>query len=164
MIYYLFRHGETYDTKYRIPYDDKTVVSSNILPESKSVIKRLANYLKNKDTDYSVSSPVKRCKQTVEVIKEETGIAFMFDKRLTEYYNEPFEQMVDRLKNFLKESKEKGFKSMAVCSHGEPISALINLLTKGSFSEADLHQFPPTGVLVKVAEGNTKFIDFNEKV
>ena len=88
----------------------------------------------------------------------------MFDKRLTEYYNEPFEQMVDRLKNFLKESKEKGFKSVAVCSHGEPISALINLLTKGSFSETDLHQFPPTGVLVKVADGNTKFIDFNEKV
>ena len=163
MIYYIFRHGETHSTKYNIPYDDKTVVSSNILPESKQVIKRFANYLKNKNTDYYVSSPVKRCRQTVEVIMEQTGIAFGFDKRLTEFYNESVEQMVDRLKNFLKEIKEKGFKRVAICSHGEPVSALINLLTKGSFSEADLHQFPPTGVLVEVVKGNTKFVDFNEK-
>jgi len=164
MIYYIFRHGETHSTKYNIPYDDKTVVSSNILPESKQVIKRLSNYLKNKDPEYSVSSPVKRCRQTVEIIKEEIDISFVFDKRLTEFYNEPLDQMVDRLKDFLRETKEKGFKSVAVCSHGEPVSALVNLLTKGSFSEADLHQFPPTGILLEVSDKNTKFIDFNEKV
>jgi len=143
MIYYIFRHGETRSTKYNIPYDDKTVVSSNILPESKQVIKRLSTYLKNKDTEYSVSSPVKRCRQTVEIIKEETGTAFVFDKRLTEFYDEPLDQMVDRLKDFLKETKEKGLKEVAVCSHGEPVSALVSLLTRGSFSEADLNQFPP---------------------
>lgn len=162
MKFYIFRHGETFNTKHSINYDEKSVIEADILPEAKRTIKRLAKYLGDKNVDFCVSSPIKRCRQTVNIIEDNTNYKFSYDKRITEYHKETVKEMVERLRGFLNDIDEKKYKSVAICSHGEPVSALTNLLTKGSFTEDDLGNYPKTGVVVIVEKGKSNIKSFRE--
>lgn len=160
--FYIFRHGETYNTKNKIMYDEISVVEADILPEAKPIVRKMGQYLTNKQLDYCTSSPVKRCRQSVKIIEKEINIKFNFDERLTEYFGENVEHMVKRLQDFLEEIKQKNYSSVAICSHGEPVSALIKLLTKGGFTEDDLHNFPDTGIVAVVKAGKVEFKNFRK--
>jgi broad specificity phosphatase PhoE len=163
MKYFIFRHGETYNTKNSIDYDDKSVVEADILPESIPVIKNIARFLSKKNIDYCVSSPLKRCRQTTKIIEENTNYNFAIDQRITEYYNESVKSMVKRLKDFLEEIDKKGYSTIAICSHGEPVSALVKLIVDGKFTIKDLHKYPQTGVVVVVENNKVTFKNFRKE-
>ncbi len=169
MIYYIFRHGETFFTKNNIPYGD-SFESAEILPEGIPVIEKLGNYLKDKISEHNYSSPFKRALQTVEIIEKITGKKFVPDERMREEglsrAKETLIQLEERLNNFIDEMKNKNAESVAVCSHGWPIAALISILTKNRVTKFDLSCFPKCGVLtiIEVAPdgiSSLKTLDFN---
>jgi broad specificity phosphatase PhoE len=159
---FIFRHGETYFSKNDIPYGDKGK-SAEILPEKIPIVEKLANWLKDVPTDINFSSPLKRCKQTVEIISKITGKKFTFDERLRDW--EPDEESVQdtitRVVNFAKEIESKNYKSVAICTHGYPINVLTAYFLKGFVRQVDLENFPRPGVLVSVDGKNVSYKDFN---
>jgi broad specificity phosphatase PhoE len=162
MNFYIFRHAMTYFSKNDVPYGDQ-VESAEILPEGIPIVKKLALYLKNIKTDVNFSSPYKRCRQTVEIVKEITGKDFTFDERLHDYNprNENIEEMFKRLTGLYGILKEKNYKNVAICTHGFPIATLIALMTKGKVDESDLENYPDTGILVIVKDKKVEYLDFN---
>lgn len=163
MIYYIFRHGETYYSKNNLHYGDK-YESAEILSEYIPVIEKLANYLKGKLTDYNYTSPFRRAIQTVEIVSVITGKKFVPDDRLKEEglsrAEESLEQMESRLKSFLDETKSLN-SDVAVCTHGWPIAALLSIITKGFVTKTDLGKFPKCGQLLIVEGTSVKTMDFN---
>lgn len=99
---YIFRHGETYHTKNKVPYG-KDVETAEILPDAYLVIKKMALYLKGIKTEVNYTSPYLRCVQTTQVITQITGQPYELEKRLsefrTEYENK--DQFIGRVKGFL---------------------------------------------------------------
>lgn len=164
MKYYIFRHSETYFSKYNIHYGG-SLESAEIIPEGIPVTKRLAEYLKKKDFDRFFTSPFKRCVQTAEIIEEITGIKYIEDPRIGEEMincgKETFEDVVERIKNFLEEIKLKNYKAVAICSHGWPIAILTTLITKGKVSHQDLDNFPECGILIEIKNGKLLTKNFN---
>ena len=159
---YIFRHAQTHFSKFDVLYEEH-IETAEILPEGIPVIKRLAAYLKDIKTDKNFTSPYLRCRQTVEIISKETGKQFDVDQRLHDYnrYTESVSGMVERVKIFLKEAEQKNYQNIAVCTHGYPISVLIQLATRGFVSEVELDSYPKTGVLTIIKGGKAEFIDFN---
>lgn len=162
MKHYIFRHGETYFSKHDIPYGDQ-VETAEILPEKIPVIEKLARYLNDIPTDTNFSSPFKRCRQTVEIVSKITGKVFSFDERLHDWIpeKESKKALIERVIRFAEELKISSNKSVAICTHGYPINALIAYFTKGYVRESDLDNFPSTGVLVSIIDGKVSFNDFN---
>src|SRR5687768_16016928 len=126
--FYIFRHGETFATKAGKGYGVR-MFSASILPEATPALSRMGLYLKNISTDYNISSALKRCRQTVEIIGQESGKEFVFDKRLNDYFLESAYHFTNRIKQVLLEMEEKNYSSIAICTHGACISVLISLLT-----------------------------------
>lgn len=164
MNFYIFRHGETFETKNNIPYGER-VYSADILPEGIPAIERLANYLKGAKTDANFSSPFKRCVQTTNIVTKITKKDFVLDDRIGEFVREKetFEILFKRIKNFTHELKDKNYHNIAVCTHGYPISALTQLISKGKISEEQLDSYPHPGILIEIKDKNAKFIDFNQE-
>lgn len=162
MDYYIFRHGQTYFSKFNVHYGKK-VETAEILPEGIPAIKRLANYLKDVKTNKNFTSPYLRCLQTAEIIKKEIGWQFEIDQKLHDYnrYIESVSDMVKRIQSFWEELEQKNFQTVAICTHGYPTSTLTQLITKGSVSEAELDGYPETGVLTIIKDGKVELIDFN---
>lgn len=163
MDYYIIRHGETHQSKLNVPYGE-AVETAEILPETIPVVEKLANYLKDIDFTKCYSSPYLRCRQTVEIISKITGNEFVFDDRLGEFRpdKESMIEFAGRLKYFLKEVNSKNIKSVLVCTHGYPISALTQLIKSSSVTPERLNYYPKTGVLTIISPDNTKVIDFNK--
>ena len=159
---YIFRHGETYFTKHDIDYGDK-VETAEILEEGKLAIIKLANYLKEIKTDANFTSPFKRCTQTSDIVADVTSKKFAKDERLHDWVpeKETVKEVIQRILNFSKELEAKNFQSVAICTHGYPINALIAYFTKGFIREIDLDNFPDCGVLVSIEEGKESYKDFN---
>ena len=69
MIYYIFRHGETYFSKNDVPYGTK-FNSAELLPEFIPVTERLGEYLKDKLGNNNFTSPfLEQCKQLILLLK-----------------------------------------------------------------------------------------------
>jgi broad specificity phosphatase PhoE len=164
MIYYIFRHGETFYSKNDILYGEN-IETAEILPEGIPVIERLAEYLKDKINDFNFTSPFKRAVQTTEIITKITGKIFVPDERLKEESLskglESLDQLIKRLKDFIISTENNNSGIVSLCSHGWPISILTALLTKGSVSKTDLGYFPKCGQLLVVENKTLKTLDFN---
>ncbi len=162
MNYYIFRHGETFESKHNVPYGDR-VKSAKILPEGIPAIKRVSEYLIGINSDVNISSPFIRCKQTVRIVQEITQKTFNFDDRLGEYLEteETFNQMAERVENFIADIKKSGCQNVIICTHGGIIAALTYFLIEGTFEEHQLYNFPTPGVLVSIVEGKITRKDFN---
>ena len=159
--YYIFRHALTYALKTGTAYGD-AVLTAPILHVGRQPYKKMGRFLKSKRTDFNVSSPLIRCKQTTQIISEITGKEFILDERLTEFHLESRESLERRLTDFLDEMNEKGFEKMAICTHGAVISALIGLLTpENGKEEYGLLNYPDPGVLVIIKDGHFEEINFN---
>lgn len=160
--FYIFRHGETFATKRGTWYGTK-IYSADLLPEARPALERMGKYLQNVHTDYQVSSQVKRCKQTTEIISSYTKWEFVYDNRLNEFFLETFWHLLKRVRSLLREIEEKEYKSVAICTHGGVIAVLLQLLSaRKSINPFSLFNFPPPGVLT-IIEGDTiQQINFNQ--
>jgi len=166
MKYYIFRHSETFFSKYHIPYGPFQD-SARILSKGIPTTRRLASYLKAIPTDAYFSSPYLRCRQTVEIIEKEAGVKFTVDPRLAEemitHGQESFEALEKRISSFIAEIKAKNYQTVAVCSHGWPIACLVALVTKGKATRKDLDLYPNPGVLFCIEGKKMKEINFNKE-
>src|SRR5258708_656877 len=121
----------------------------------------MAEYLKMVPTDYNVSSPLPRCRQTTQIITLATGKKFKTDLRINEYLFEPFGLFRTRTKSFAHSIERSSHEKMLICTHGAVMAALIALLTKGHFEVMDMQSYPPPGVLIKIENGKLESLDFN---
>lgn len=154
MTLYIFRHGETYFSKNKVPYGTK-VESADILPEGIIQAEKIASRLKVGGVKIIYSSPIKRCVQTVQAIKKNyPEVNIVFDNRLEEEkVTRGLENLSDlekRLKDFVSFVKSKNYKEVGICTHGWPIAALIAILKNGTVKQEDLLSYPRCGELVKI--------------
>lgn len=160
--FYIFRHGETFATKAGTGYGLR-IFSANILPEAEGPLKKIGNYLKDKKIDYSVSSQIKRCRQSAAIITGVTGNEFVFDRRLNEYFLEPYWYLKRRVASVVNEARAKKYQTVCICTHGAVIAALVHVLTPETTRRPfNIYNFPPPGVLVVVEGGKVTQINFNE--
>ncbi len=158
--YYIFRHGETFATKLKKWYGYR-LYSAPILEEGKPSIIRLASYLKDIPSNYNVSSPFLRCRQTSEIVTQITGKNFTFDKRIREYGIELPIFFKRRVLNFLKEMESSNHQTIIICTHAIVIEMLIQYLTKGNISLKDRLVAPLPGVLTIIKNKQSEEINFN---
>lgn len=161
--YYVFRHGETHvtKTKGRYGYGHK-VYSATILEEGKPSVTRLANHLKKIETDYNVSSPFLRCRQTAEIVNQITGKEFVFDKRLGEIVFVPPWFFRRRVLSFISEMESSSHENILICTHAAVITVLLNHLTTDGPTSKEKLRAPNPGVLSVIRDGKLEEIDFNE--
>ena len=158
--YYILRHGETFATKTRSSYGDQ-IESSPILEEGIKVIERIADYLKDIPTDFNVSSPYIRCKQTVLIIESRTDKIFNYDDRLGEFYNKTFDQFKVIVLNLIKELEGSKYETILICTHGSVISAFLNYLLYHHINAEDLPNYPSPGELLIIKNNKSSLLDFN---
>lgn len=159
---YIFRHGETFATKAGTWYGWK-IYSADILPEARPPLERLGAYMQDVHTDFQVSSQVKRCRQTTEIIQSYTHREFIYDKRLNEFFLETYGSLKRRVRSLLQEIEENDYKTVAICTHGGVIWALLRELTgHRSMNPFTIFEYPPPGVLTVVQDGKVQQISFNQ--
>lgn len=158
--FYIFRHGETLVSKTNSVYGD-TVLTAEILPEGKPIIEKLGSFLKDIPTDFNVSSEFLRCRQTVEIVSRVSGKEFTFDRRLNELYDETIEEFIAKLKDFLKEVRQKNYPSVLICTHGAIIAILTELIVLGNLKSYDVTNYPRPGILRIIKAGKIQDLDFN---
>ncbi len=118
---------------------------------------KLRDYFRGLEIDAIYSSAVMRCKQTSEIIANDTH-TIQFDQRLlealvpyqgymdgtwaTDAYThqqelggETIQDVHDRIVNFYKDLIEKDLNNVIVCSHGDPLFFLYVHLLKGELSD-----------------------------
>lgn len=159
--YYIFRHGETFATRQKRWYWHK-LYSATILEEGKPSVLRLADYLKKIATDYNVSSPFLRCRQTAEIVSVTTGKEFKFDTRIGEHTFELPWEFKNRILNFINEMENSDKQNILICTHGVIIQMLIRYLAKDSLTLHERIVAPLPGVLTVIKDGKLKEIDFNK--
>lgn len=164
MLYYIFRHGETFYTKNNLHYGEN-YKSAEILTEGIPVIEKLGKYLKGVIVDAGYTSPFMRAIQTTDIISKIAGYKFTPDDRIREEglsrAEETLEDLEIRLKDFLSEKEKSNFGAIAICSHGWPIAALLSIITKGNVTKKDLGEFPKCGQLLIIENKSLKTMDFN---
>lgn len=163
MDYYIFRHGETYESLNNIDYSQKTVISAKLLPEAREALEKLAKHLRTIQTDYNVSSPFLRCIKTLEVVNPISGKVFEIDDRLGEWVKqkgETFGSLRNRVKGFLEDLDKKNYKSVCVCTHGAVIAGIVSFITTGQYNILQLPNYPKPGILVKIIDGKVEYINF----
>ncbi len=161
MIIYLFRHAQTFESKNSIDYGADNF-NTPILYEGREPIEKMGEYLKNIPSDFNISSPFLRCKQTVEIITEKTGKEFDFDNKLGEFIDIPYVQFKLRIANFLEEMKSKNYKTILICTHGAVMSVLLHLLLDRIPEKSiPVSEYVKTGVLIKVENQMVEKLDFN---
>lgn len=149
MIFYLFRHGETYFSKNHLRYG-KQIETAEILEEGIPQIKNIAKTLKENNVEIIYSSPIKRCVQSVNIIQTEVpSIKVIFDQRLEEEkvsrHLETFDDQTKRIMEILNEIKEKNYQKVGICSHGWPLAVMIRLLKGKKVHRYNLINFPKCG-------------------
>lgn len=160
MRFYIFRHGQTFSTKFGRPYG-LAVFSAGILDEGKPALNKMGQYLKKVPSDFNVSSPFRRCKQTVEIISTESGKTFYFDKRLGEYLLETRGNFRKRIKSLILEVESLGYEHVLICTHGAVISEMMDLLLPGVYNVSNTFKFPDPGILIIAGDGKYEEISFN---
>lgn len=152
MIFYLFRHGQTYFSKHHLRYG-KQIETAEILPEGIPQIKAIAKRLMVNNVKQIYSSPIKRCVQTVNIIQKENPLVkITFDQRLEEEKIsrglETFKNQTKRIEEILNEIKSKNYEKVGICSHGWPIAVMMRLLRGEKVHRYNLISFPKCGELV----------------
>jgi broad specificity phosphatase PhoE len=159
--FYIMRHGETFATKRNTGYGWK-ILTASILEEGKPIIEKQGKYLRNKEIEYCVASPIKRCKQTSAIVRAESGKDIFFDRRLSEFFLESFGGFKKRVRSFLKEMDEKGYEEVLIITHGAVIAALTHLLSRDTFQISEITDYPKPGVMTIIErEKIAQLIDFN---
>ncbi len=160
--FYIFRHGETFATKAGKGYGMR-VFSAPLLPEATGALERMGEYLKSIDTDFNVSSAVRRCRETVAIISTVSGKEFFFDKRLNEFFLESVGHLEKRLQRLLDDIEKNAYKRVLICTHGACLSLLITLLSikKDHHTSYNLFQYPPPGVLTIIIGNTIQEVNFN---
>lgn len=131
--FYLFRHGETFVTRGDRLYYGTKVFSADILDQGKPALTKMGKYLKKIPTDFNVSSQIKRCRQTVQIISKNSDKEFAFDWRLNEVFFElPFFFKM-RVRSLLNSIKKSEFQSIAICTHAAVINRLIRAINPKAF-------------------------------
>lgn len=159
--YYIFRHGETFSTRDKVPYGDKQY-EAEILPEGVDAIKRLADYLKYIKTDVCYTSQILRCLQTSQIVADITGKKFEQEQLLNEYLEQSFEQFKSRVMALVERMQAERGKTYLICTHGAVISALKHLIIYGDYKEAELMDFPIPGTLMVINNTGSEIVDFNQ--
>lgn len=154
MIFYLFRHGDTYYSKHGVPYG-KQIESAEIVPDGISQTKEIAAKLNKEGVGVIYSSPIRRCVQTVEIIKKEVpAIEIVFSQKLEEEKVsrglENLKDLTQRIKAFLDEIKTVRLEKVGVCSHGWPLAVIVAILKKRNILKFDLSNYPKCGELVVI--------------
>jgi broad specificity phosphatase PhoE len=161
--YYIFRHGQTYNSKNRVKYP-KNNFKVEILPEGIPDLEKIAIYLKNIPSDYNVSSEYLRCRQTSEIVTKIAGKIFEKDSRINEFSQkfgqESFEIFKERIKSFLDDLEAKKYNTVVICTHGAVIAGLKSFLLKNTFVGDDLTDYPRPGVLLCVKNKKIEELDF----
>ncbi len=160
--FYIFRHGLTYAVKTGTAYG-LGFLTAPIIDEGVPSLEKMGQFLSKYPTDFNVSSPLRRCKQTAEIITRISGKKFVFDRRVREFFLETGGMVRRRIKSLLSEIDRRGYEKVAICTHGAIISALITQITarEEKVPEYDLFHYPPSGVLVIVEDGKVEEINFN---
>ncbi len=158
--YYIFRHGETFATKRNTGYGFK-VYTAGILEEGRSVIEKLGEYLKDKQIDFAVSSPVLRCRESAEIVGKIIDKEFVIDKRIREFFLETFWHLKRRVVSFVKEIEASEQENILICTHGAIMAALRDILIEGGFHARHLNLYPKPGILLVIKENQIQQIDFN---
>jgi broad specificity phosphatase PhoE len=139
----------------------RKILSVSILPEGIPAIKRIADELKNVPNSLQRTSEFVRCKETCSIITQVTGKTFEGDLRLNEKYHEKIYDVRMRVMDFLDEIMHLPQQNIIICTHGAIISAIKNLLLHKKFVTKHLHDFPPTGTLMIIKEGDIEIKNFN---
>lgn len=158
--FYIFRHGLA--TKSKSGYGAH-IVTATLLPEAIPPVKKIGEYLKDIPTDYNVSSRFIRCQETAEIVSKISCKQFVLDKRLNEYYEESFEDLVTRISNFLRDIEKKGYRNVAICTHVAVITVLLKLLKAEPVEKKDIYSnYPLPGTLLIIKDNNVSEINFNQ--
>ncbi|MCX7928717.1 MAG: histidine phosphatase family protein [Patescibacteria group bacterium] len=157
---YIFRHGQTIESKYNLAYSRERKLTAEILPETIPVIEKLGKFLSQVKTDANFTSPVKRCLQTVEIIKKVSGKEFEVDENIKEWMDpeESFESLVQRVSRFYEKISSSNYNSVALCSHGAILAGIKSFFENQNFPIQNLHDYPSPGVLI-VLDSKTKNIE-----
>jgi broad specificity phosphatase PhoE len=158
--YCIFRHGETFFTKFHLPYFWRNF-SVGISPEAVPALERLAVHLKDIPSDLNICSEFKRCIQSAEIITKITGKQFRIDPRLNEYCRESFGSFRRRVMNFIDEVNQEKYHTVIICTHGAVMAGLTHLLLEGSFKQTQLFDYPRPGIIVCIKNQKMNQIDFN---
>lgn len=147
---YIFRHGQTIESKYNLIYSQERKLTADILPETVPAIKRLGKFLSKIKTDANFTSPIKRCLQTVEIVQRVSEKEFEVDENLREWMDpvESFENLTKRIKVFYDKITNSNYQSVCVCSHGAVIAGIKSFSENQSFPIEKLHDYPEPGVLL----------------
>lgn len=163
--FYLFRHGDTNETKNHLVYG-KNIFTAPIIPEAKIYIQKMGEFLKMKSIDFFACSEIPRCKQTSEIISKIIKISHIIDIRLSEYdpdssYTpETFAEFLTRVSSLMLELESCNYRHIAVCGHGSGIAALTNLIRFGRFSPEDLLDYPAPGIIWIIKNKKRNEINF----
>jgi len=183
---YLVRHAEYENPQKIIPGRLPVPLSENGIKQAEMLFK----FFKDRNISQIFSSPVRRCKQTSEMIsKNNTPIEF--DIRLSEVlsamqgskeenwrellYNstdkiggETQTDVYNRLADFWMTTKFEIDKNYLICSHGDPLYFLFQFLKKGQLSN-DLSVNEPTGYqqkasvrIIDMSGENVQFVEYIE--
>ena len=156
--WYIFRHAlATYSKN---GYGDQ-IFSAPILPEARAPIEAMAFYLDNIKDSSNYCSEFLRCRQTAEIVSNVTHREFVFDRRINEFYDEPFEAFHERVQSWYRYVIQAQPANVVVCSHGAVLSALRHLILSGDFIEQGLLDYPPCGELMIIKDKEVQLINFN---
>jgi broad specificity phosphatase PhoE len=120
-------HRDTQDPSRDNSLSDKGIEQSQRLAEY------LHRYLEKEhkgEKPHFLSSPKKRCRETLERVASKVGREFKVDLRLSEY--SPIESALDyesRMEQFIDDWKYEGDPLTVICSHGDWIPTCILKLT-----------------------------------
>lgn len=160
--YYIFRHGETFVTKGRALSYGVKVFSASILEECFPALEKLGQHLKKIPTDYNVSSKIKRCRQTVDIVSKQSDKNFNFDSRLNEFFFELPYFFKRRVRSFIKDVERNEYQSVAICTHGAVINELIKQINPQAFIPLTNKSPDPTPPLQ--TEASRKSLQLENKV
>lgn len=162
--FYILRHAETQMTKTHIEYP---IGQKNwefpILEEGRPAIKKLANFLKNKNIQSFYTSEFKRTQVTSKIVSEIINVKPQPVNLFNEYekYTEDFDEVdtrTDQATEFLMHDQAE---RIAVCTHGSIIAALRYKILDKKFTEANIKDYTLPGELIIIKDKKEEVISFN---
>lgn len=155
--WYIFRHGLATHSKNGYGAQIRT---AQVLPEGIPPVQRLARFLETCPYDWGARSEFLRCQQTAQIVTDITGRTFVADPRLNERVDEPFNEIVDRVKAFIDDVNVTEHQHVWVCTHGIVIAALKSWLTRGEFSRQYENDYIQPGELLKITPEGVEVVKF----
>jgi len=161
---YIFRHGDTVNTKNL--FDKLTVKKDThslpILPESYTALEKIGKYLKDIPTDANFCSPYLRCRQSAKIVGKFSNKKYVIDSRIEELEGHiNFSDFRKRIISFLNEIKEKNYSAVSICTHGAIIAAIKHMEVNGGFHFFQVLNYPEPGNLIIIKNRKVTQINFN---